>query len=94
MPQAPPATASADPVAPDVPLVYTLPLQTRQALPPMKLAMHVWNADPARRFIILGETRAAEGESAAQDLQVIEIRRDGVVLEFRGTRFLLPRAGW
>jgi general secretion pathway protein B len=100
---APVATAPVDtpappPVAPpasgDVPLVYALPLATRQALPPLKLAMHVWNADPARRFVILGDSRAAEGESAGSELTVVEIRRDGVVLDFRGTRFLLPRGGY
>ena len=86
----PPAT----PPAGDVPLVYALPLATRQALPPLKLSMHVWNADPARRFVILGDTRAAEGESAGNELTVVEIRRDGLVLDFRGTRFLLPRGGY
>jgi general secretion pathway protein B len=92
----PTATPATPPVAAsdDVPLVYALPLATRQALPPMKLSMHVWNADPLRRFVIVGETRAAEGEPAGTDLNVVEIRRDGVVLEFRGTRFLLPRGGW
>jgi general secretion pathway protein B len=69
-------------------------LAIRQSLPPLKLSMHVWNADPARRFVILGETRATEGENAADDLRIVEIRRDGVVLDFRGTLFLLPRAGY
>jgi general secretion pathway protein B len=63
-------------------------------LPPLRLSMHVWNADPARRFVILGEARAVEGEAAGDDLRIVEIRRDGVVLEFRGTRFLLPRGGY
>jgi general secretion pathway protein B len=78
----------------DVPPVYALSLAIRQALPPLRLSMHVWNADPARRFVILGEARAVEGEAAGDDLRVVEIRRDGVVLEFRGTRFLLPRGGY
>jgi general secretion pathway protein B len=78
----------------DVPPVYALSLAIRQALPPLRLSMHVWNADPARRFVILGETRAVEGETAGDDLRIVEIRRDGVVLEFRGTRFLLPHGGY
>jgi len=90
-----PATTVASPAAADdVPLVYTLPLATRQALPRLRLTMHVWNEDPARRFVILGDARTAEGEAAGDSLTVVEIRRDGVVLDFRGTRFLLPRGGY
>jgi hypothetical protein len=32
-----------------------------------------------------------EGDSTAEGLQVERIRRDGVVLNHQGTRFLLPR---
>jgi general secretion pathway protein B len=97
-PESPPAPTSAAPAMQstggDVLPVYALSLAIRQSLPPLKLSMHVWNADPARRFVILGDTRATEGENAADDLRIVEIRRDGVVLDFRGTQFLLPRAGY
>lgn len=99
-PPVPPASAPLAGIPPpsadtaDVPLVYALPLTTRQALPPLALSMHVWNADPTRRFVILDDARAAEGETAGSEITVIEIRRDGVVLDHRGTRFFLPRSGY
>ena len=86
-----PETAGAN--AASEPRVYELPLAVRQTLPPLKLSMHVWNADPAFRFIILDDTRASEGQVAGKGINVIEIRRDGVLLEMNGTRFVLPRGG-
>ncbi|HVF34535.1 MAG TPA: general secretion pathway protein GspB [Candidatus Saccharimonadia bacterium] len=92
------AGAAAAPVAPrdgatPVPYVFELPLATRRELPPLKLNMHVYSDDAAHRFVIVDGTRAAEGGNVSTDLDVVEIRNDGVVLAFRGTRFLLPRTG-
>lgn len=84
-----PAPASA---AGPVPMVYELPLPTRQALPPIKLTMHVYAADPAQRFVIVDGKRVNPGGPIDNDLNLIDILPDGVVLEFRGQRFMLPRA--
>ncbi|HET9483721.1 MAG TPA: general secretion pathway protein GspB [Xanthomonadales bacterium] len=91
-----PAVAAAPPPAsagPAVPYLFELPLATRRDLPALKLNMHVWSEDPARRFVIVDGTRAPEGGTVSDGLIVAEIRSDGVVLEFRGQRFLLPRSG-
>lgn len=93
---APAAVAEAPPPAsagPAVPYLFELPLATRRDLPALKLNMHVWSEDPARRFVIVDGTRAPEGGTVSDGLIVAEIRSDGVVLEFRGQRFLLPRSG-
>jgi general secretion pathway protein B len=84
-----PAPASA---AGTVPMVYELPLPMRQALPPIKLTMHVYAADPAQRFVIVDGKRVNPGGPIDNDLNLIDILPDGVVLEFRGQRFMLPRA--
>jgi hypothetical protein len=55
--------------------------------------MHVWNVEPTMRFVIVNDQRLVEGESAAAGVSVSEIRREGVVFEFQGQRFLLPRGG-
>lgn len=86
-------TPTAAPAPGDLPYFYELALATRQALPAMQVTMHVWNADPTRRFVILDGVRASEGEPAGDSMTVLEIRRDGVVLDFRGTRFVLPNGG-
>lgn len=98
MAAAPPvAASSANPAVPvgaaAVPLIFELELTTRQALPPLKLNMHVFNADPGGRFVIIDGTRVVEGAPLTDNLTVVEIRPDGVVLDFRAQRFLLPRSG-
>lgn len=98
----PPAAAPALPIGqnpavpgyePPVPAVYELPFSTRNGLPPLRVIMHVWSAEPDKRFVVIDDVRAAEGQPLANGLDVIEIRTDGVVLSFNGQRFLLPRNG-
>ncbi len=78
---------------PPIPNLYDLPYAQRQGMPKLKVSMHVYAADPAQRFVIIDDTRAGEGQPLGNDLNVVEIRADSVVLEFRGQRFQLPRNG-
>lgn len=55
--------------------------------------MHVFSDAPAGRFALIDGRRIAEGDTLADGLSVVEIRRDGVVLDLNGRRFLLPRPG-
>ena len=90
---APPASASAaDPTAPDeaLPPMAVLDPTQRAALPPLKLSMHVYDVDPARRFAIIDGQRVTEGSQVGNAI-VLAIRRDGVVLDIGGRRVLLPR---
>ncbi|MBB5209587.1 general secretion pathway protein GspB [Chiayiivirga flava] len=91
---APPAPAI--PAVPDEPLdmlprLVDLSAAERDALPPLKLTMHVYAADPAARFVLIDGQRLREGDRLSRALAVSEIRRDGAVLEFDGRRFLIPR---
>lgn len=61
----------------------------REALPPLKISMHLWNADPARRFVILDGNRVVEGDRIG-DAVVKAITSDGVILDWRGQRIKLP----
>jgi general secretion pathway protein B len=63
----------------------------RQALPPIRLTLHYYSADPARRFVILNGARCAEGDRSSDGLKVVAIRNDGVVLEFKGESFFIAR---
>jgi general secretion pathway protein B len=78
---------------PAPPHLFELPFDVRHDLPPLKVMMHVWSAQPAERFVVIDDVRAGEGQPLAEGLEVIEIRNDGVVLAFRGQRFVLPRTG-
>jgi len=95
-PAATTAAEPADPPPPDepaVPPLHALPRDVQAALPPLKLSMHVYKADPGQRFVLIDGRRYGEGMTVAEGLLIEAIRRDGVVLAFRGHRFLLPRPG-
>ena len=98
--QVPDATAAAPeapaaPVAtePALPYLFELPLAARQGLPAFKVTMHVYSADSSKRFAIIDGKRVGEGGILGNELNVVEIRRDAIVIEHRGTRFMLPRLG-
>ena len=65
----------------------------RSALGELKLTLHYYNADASRRFVILNGERYAQGQSTAKGMKVSEIRPDGVVCEYQGETFFLPRSG-
>ena len=73
-------------------LMWELPLATRQKLPEIKLSMHVFAKDPVQRFVIINGERHAQGDDI-DGMKLVEIRADGVVFEYEGTRFLYPRGG-
>ena len=92
-PAAAPAPAAASPEeAPleALPPVAVLDPSTRSSLPAMKMSMHVYNDDPSRRFATIDGQRVIEG-SRVGSATVVEIRRDGVVLDVGGQRVLLPK---
>ena len=62
---------------------------TRNALPPLKLTMHMWNEDPARRFVILDGQRLGEGDRIGE-ASVTRIERDGVLLDWQGRGIRVP----
>ena len=87
-PAAPPTPLPAPPVMPRAtaaPAADEVPDIAATALPPVKLSMHMWDADPARRFVILDGQRLAEGDRSG-GLTVVAIDRRGVVIERDGQR--------
>ena len=88
-----PAPAVAEPTPAPVeslPTLASLAASDRAALPPLKVSMFVWSAEPARRFAIVDGQRVGEGALLAGGT-VAEIRPDGVVIDLAGRRLLLPR---
>jgi general secretion pathway protein B len=74
-----------------IPRLADLSASQRSALPELKLSMHVYTDDPASRFVLVDGRRVGEGDQLSNGLQLAEIRRDGIVLDFNGTRFLVLR---
>ncbi len=60
-------------------------------MPPMHLDIHVYSANPAERFVFINMRKYTEGATLTEGPVLEKIRTDGVVLNQRGFRFVLPR---
>ena len=85
-------TSSADKADEEVlPTLSELDLTGANALPELHLDVHVYATKPAERFVYINMRKYQEGNTLAEGPVLERIRRDGVVLDYRGLRFLLPR---
>lgn len=73
------------------PPLDTLPLAFQQSLPPLHLDVHGYTARPAGRFVVINMQRYQKGDTLKEGPKVIAIVPDGVILEYQGQQFLLPR---
>lgn len=73
----------------DMPRIAELSPGMRQRLPPMKLSLHMWNEDPARRFAVVDGQRRIEGDRVGE-ATLAAIDREGLVLELDGQRIRVP----
>ncbi len=60
-------------------------------LPPLRLDLHVYATNPADRYAFINMRKVREGDLTPEGVRVSQITREGVVLEYRGTEFLLGR---
>jgi general secretion pathway protein B len=83
----PPDTVSIE----DAPALDTLPLAFQQSLPPLHLDVHGYTQKPADRFVVINMQRYQTGDTLKEGPKIIAITPQGVVLDYNGRRFLLPR---
>ena len=88
---APPASGVIYLNAGNVPPLDTLPLAFQQSLPALNLDVHSYSANPAERFVVINMQRYQKGDTLKEGPKVIQIVPNGVVLEYHGQQFLLPR---
>jgi general secretion pathway protein B len=60
-------------------------------LPDLHLDIHVYSTIASERFVFVNGAKYREGESLQAGPTVESITPEGVVLGFRGSRFMLPR---
>ena len=60
-------------------------------LPDMHLDIHVYSSEPEDRFVFVNMSKYKERATLDEGPVVREITPDGVILEYLGTGFLLPR---
>lgn len=68
---------------------WQLPDAIRSTLPPMKISVLVYAEQAAERFVLMDGRRRIEGDSVMPGLELIEVRRDGVVMSYQAYRFLV-----
>lgn len=90
-----PPVAAAGAVAPArspfLPSIDELRMRGATSLPDLHVDIHVYSDTPADRFVFINMNKYRESDQLSEGPIVTEITPDGVVLEHRGTAFLLPR---
>ena len=74
-----------------LPTINELSLSGSQTLPELHLDVHVYGTKPTDRFVFINMRKYHEGATLQEGPTVEHIRRDGVILNYHGLRFLLPR---
>ena len=74
-----------------LPTMSELNLSGADALPDLHIDVHVYATRPSDRFVYINMRKYHEGNTLAEGPALERIRRDGVVLDYHGLRFLLPR---
>jgi general secretion pathway protein B len=74
-----------------VALPQTPSLDLRNRLPPFSMSVHVYNADPKRRFVYINGRKLTEQQQSREGLLLERIVADGAVLSFEGERFFQRR---
>jgi general secretion pathway protein B len=74
-----------------LPTISEVNLTGQQALPDLHLDVHVFTTKAAERFVYINMRKYREGSTLEEGPILERIRRDGVILNFHGLRFLLPR---
>jgi general secretion pathway protein B len=93
------ASAAADPVLTDsnpsdnevLPSINEINVADQPALANLHLDVHVYATQPSERFVYINMRKYREGATLAEGPVLERIRRDGVVLNYQGLRFVLPR---
>lgn len=69
---------------------WELPDPIQQQIPSLTFSFHVYSTNAERRTIIINKRRVKEGAVVAEGLTLIEITKDGVVLDWKNRhRFMI-----
>jgi len=69
------------------------PVPARDEVPPVSIHGHMFSADPAESFILVGGRIYHEGERLPDGVAIVRIDQDGALLDYRGQRFRVNGPG-
>jgi general secretion pathway protein B len=58
-------------------------------IPDLRMDLHVYDSDPAKRFVFINMRKLREGESLPEGVRVDEITQSGARLSYQGNQFAL-----
>ena len=70
---------------------YELPQEFRMRLSLPRLDLHVYSEDPQNRFILVDLKKYREGETLESGMLLEEILPEGIVMRYRGERFMVEK---
>jgi general secretion pathway protein B len=74
-----------------LPTIHEVKANGTVVLPDLHLDIHVYSDVPEDRFVFINMSKQREASQLTEGPVVEEITPEGVILEYRGTSFLLPR---
>lgn len=75
----------------DLPTLATLGGNSALSLPELRLDIHVYSSSANERFAFINSRKYTEGQSLSEGPLLEKITQEGVLLSYRGKRFILPR---
>jgi general secretion pathway protein B len=82
---------SAKPDAKVRPQDLHLPRDVAERLPAFLMTVHIYDADPPKRFVLINARKIREGGSTREGIEVEQILPDGAILSYDGHRFFQHR---
>ncbi len=88
-----PAAAPAPERTSKVPTFAEMPAGFQDSVPALDVQVLFYSRTPERRFVLVNGRRYRPGEELMPGLVLVGVERSGMVLEWRGERFLMPAGG-
>lgn len=94
----PPVTAEPEPIPPppapppaepSVRLLKEMPTSFRSEFPKLTVDVHAYDNNPLRRFVLINGKKYRETDTLIDGPRLVEITRDGVIVEQRGSKVML-----
>lgn len=71
----------------ELPESYEVADRLPEQLLQLRVGIHVYDADPRKRMVLINGRRFQEGDALPQGGQIIEITPKGLALKYQSTRF-------